>query len=126
MPEPREYNLDGAQGLVDLSWTQRAPQIEPDDIDMDPKYSQYPYQEADEYEDDEEDMEVEEQAPSNAGGTHMAAPMSTQCPYRHPEAAYSYSMANQTQGSPRSIHTDTDAAMEMGVNLDAVCSGLGH
>ena len=77
MPEPREFNLDGARGLVDLSWTQQVPQIQPDDIDRDPRYSQYPYQEADEYKDDEEDMEVEERALGNAGGTHMAAPMST-------------------------------------------------
>ena len=39
MPEPREFNLDGTQGLGDLSWTQRVPQIQPDDIDRDPKYS---------------------------------------------------------------------------------------
>ena len=56
MPEPREYNLDGARGLVDLSWDQRVPQIQQDDIEKDPRYSQYPYQDADEYEDKEEDM----------------------------------------------------------------------
>ena len=59
-------------------------------------------------------MEVEEWALDNAGGTRMAAPMSTRCPYRRPEATYSFSTVDQTPGSPRSIHTDTDAAMEMG------------
>ena len=77
-------------------------------------YSQYLYQEADEYKDDEEDMEVDEQALGKAGGTCMAAPTGTQYPYRHPEATYSYSMADRTPGSPRSIHTNTDVAMEMG------------
>ena len=50
MPEPKEYELNGTQGLIDLSWSQRAPQMQPDDIDRDLRYSQYPYQEADEYE----------------------------------------------------------------------------
>ena len=40
MPEPREYELDGARGLIDLSWSQWAPQMQPDDIDRDPRYSQ--------------------------------------------------------------------------------------
>ena len=43
MPEPQEYNLDGARGLVDLSWNQQVPQIQLDDIDRDLKYSQYLY-----------------------------------------------------------------------------------
>ena len=114
MPEPREFNVDGVWGLLDLSWSQQAPQVQPDDIDKDPRYSQYPYQEADEYEEDEEDMEVDEWAPGKAGGTCMAAPTGTQHPYRCPEATYSYSMVDQTPGSPHSIHTDTDVAMEMG------------
>ena len=53
-------------------------------------------------------------APGKAGGARMAAPTGTQHPYCHPEATYSYSMADQTLGSPCSIHTDTDVAMEMG------------
>ena len=77
MPEPREYELDGARGLIDLSWSQWAPQMQLDDIDRDPRYSQYPYQEADEYEEDEEDMEVDERAPGKTGSAHMAAPTST-------------------------------------------------
>ena len=60
MPEPREYELDGARGLIDLSWSQRAPQVQLDDIDRDPRYLHYPYQEADEYEEEEEDSEVDE------------------------------------------------------------------
>ena len=78
MPEPREYELDGTWGLIDLSWSQWAPQIQPDDIDRDLRYSQYLYQEADEYEEDnEEDMEVNEQVPGKTGSAHMAAPTST-------------------------------------------------
>ena len=99
---------------MDLSWNQRVLRIQLDDIDKDPKYSQYPYQEADEYEDEEEDMEVEERVPGKTGGTRMAAPMSTQCPYHCPEATYSFATASQTLGSTCSIHTDTDAAIEMG------------
>ena len=37
MDEPREYELDGTHGLVDLSWYQRAPQVQMDGIDKDPK-----------------------------------------------------------------------------------------
>ena len=114
MPEPREFNVDGIHGLLDLSWFQWAPQVQPDDINKDPRYSQYLYQEADEYEEDEEDMEVDEWALGKAGGARMAAPTGTQHPYHHPEATYSYSMADQTLGSPHSIQTDTDIAMEMG------------
>ena len=42
MPEPREFNVDGTQGLVDLSWDQQVPPIQLDDIDKDPRYNQYP------------------------------------------------------------------------------------
>ena len=114
MPEPWEYELDGARGLIDLSWSQRTPQMQPHDTDRDPRYSQYPYQEADEYEEDEEDMEVDERMPDKTGSTRMAAPTSTRHSYHHPEATYTYPRQDQTPGSPCSIHTDTDAAMEMG------------
>ena len=113
VPEPREYNLDGTQGLLDLSWTQWALQIQLDDIDRGLVYSQYPYQEGDEYKEDEEDMELKEQVLGMLV-VPVAAPMSTRCPYHRPEATNSYSMAGQTPGSPRIMHTDTDAAMEMG------------
>ena len=100
MPELQEFNVDGTRALVDLSWSQWAPQVQLDDINKDLRYLQHPYQEADEYEDDEEDMEVDEWAPGKAGGACMAAPTGTRCPYCHPEATYSYSMADQTPGSP--------------------------
>ena len=59
-PEPRVYKMDGARGLIDLDWSQRTPIFHPDDIDRDPRYTQYPFQEGDNLEDDdEEDMEVE-------------------------------------------------------------------
>ena len=77
MPEPWEYELDGAQGLIDLLWSQQAPQMQSDDIDRDPRYSQYPYEEADEYEEDEEDMEVDERVLGKTGSARMAAPTST-------------------------------------------------
>ena len=114
MPEPQEYELDGTRGLIDLSWSQWAPQMQLDDIDKDPRYSQYPYQGADEYEEDEEDMEVDERVLGKTGSTRMTAPTGTWHSYHHPEATYAYPRQDQTPGSPCSIHTDTDMAMEMG------------
>ena len=35
-PEPREFEIEGAQGLVDLDWSQRTPTLQPDDVDQDP------------------------------------------------------------------------------------------
>ena len=61
----RDYELDGAVGLVDVSWSQKIPDIEEDAIDRDPRYNQYPYQEGDE--DEEEDMDVEAPAASDTG-----------------------------------------------------------
>ena len=95
MPEPQEYELDGAWGLIDLSWSQRAPQMQPDDINRDSRYSQYPYQEADEYE-EHEDMEVDERVLGKTGSACMAATTSTQCSYRRPEATYAYPRQDQT------------------------------
>ena len=77
MPQPRYYMFDGAQGLIDLSWEQRVPVIQQDDIDKNPLYNQYPYQEADDYDDKEEGMEVDDRMPGNAGDACMAAPTST-------------------------------------------------
>ena len=51
--EPREYEMDGAWGLVDLDWSQRMPIFHLDDIDRDPRFNQYPFQEGDDYEDDD-------------------------------------------------------------------------
>ena len=113
-PEPREYEMDGAWGLVDLDWSHRTPIFQPDNIDRDPRFSQYPYQEGDDYEDDdEEDMEVESQPSGGAGDTRMGPPTNTWCLYQRPPATYSHETA-QTPSSPRSTHTDTDTAMEMG------------
>ena len=54
---PREYEMDGACSLVDLDWSKRTPIFHPDDIDRDPHFNQYPYQEEEDY-NDEEDMEI--------------------------------------------------------------------
>ena len=59
------YILEGAKGLMDLSWEQRVPLIQQDDIDKNPLYNQYPYQ--DDYDDEEEDMEIDDQMLGNAG-----------------------------------------------------------
>ena len=113
-PEPREYEMDWAQGLVDLDWSQHMPIFHLDDIDRDPWYSQYPFQEGDDYEDDdEEDMEVESWPLGGAGDASMAPPTNTQRTYQCLPVIYSFESA-QTPGSPRSTHTDTDTAMEMG------------
>ena len=106
--------MDGAQGLVDLDWSQCMPIFNLDDIDRNPRFSQYPFQEGDNYEDDdEEDMEVESQPPGGAGDASMAPPTNTRHTYQHLPATYSFESA-QTPGSPQSTHTDTDTAMEMG------------
>ena len=65
------------QGLVDISWEQRIPLIQPDDVDKDLLYNQYPYQEADDYDDEEEEMEIDDQMLGNTGDAHMTAPTST-------------------------------------------------
>ena len=55
--------MDGARGLIDLDWSQRTPIFHPDDINRDPRFTQYPFQEGDDLDDyDEEEMEVEESA----------------------------------------------------------------
>ena len=92
-PESREYEMDRAWGLVDLDWSQHTPIFHPDDIDRDPRFSQYPFQEGDDYEDDdEEEMEVESWLPGGAGDASMAPLTNTRW----------------------STHTDTDTTMEMG------------
>ena len=113
-PEPREYEMDGAWGLVDFDWSQHMPIFHPDDIDRDPQFTQYTFQEGDDYDDDdEEDMKVESRLPGGAGDAFMAPPTNTQHPYQRLPVTYSYESA-QTPGSPRSTHTDTDTVMEMG------------
>ena len=56
-------------------------------------------------------MEVDEWVPGKTGSAHMAAPTSSRCSYRCPEATYAYPRQDQTPGSPRSIHTETHRVM---------------
>ena len=89
--------MDGAWGLVDLDCSQCTPIFHLDDIDCDPWFSQYPFQEGDDYKnDDEEDMEVE----SQPSGASMAPPTNTRHTYQCLPATYSFESA-QTPGSPR-------------------------
>ena len=109
--------MDGARGLVDLDWSQRIPIFHPDDIDRDPHFNQYPYLDDDLDYDDEEEMETDYQnAPQGgAGDAHVATPASAGRRCYRPPATYSMQLSQgQTLGSPRSTHTDTDTAMEMG------------
>ena len=106
--------MDGARGLIDLDWSQRTPIFHPDDISRDPRFTQYPFQEGDDLEDDdEEDMDVESRPSGGAGDASMAPPSNTRRTYQCLPAMYSCESA-QTLGSPRSTHTDTDTTMEMG------------
>ena len=111
IPQPLYYMFDGAQGLVDLSWEQWVPLIQPDDVNKDPLYNQYPYEEADDYHDKEEEMEIDDRMLGNAGDTRLATPTGTQHPYHRPPASYT-TYSDQAPGSPRSIHMDTDMALE--------------
>ena len=105
--------MDGAWGLIDLDWSQRMPIFHPDDIGCDPWFTQYPFQEGDDFDDDDEDMEQESRPLGGAGDASMAPPTNTRRIYQRLPATYSFDSA-QTPGSPRSTHTDTDTAMEMG------------
>ena len=116
-PEQREYSMDGARGLVDLDWSQWTPIFHPDDIDWDPCFNQYPYPDDDLDYDDEEEMETDYQnaPPGGACDARVATPASAGHCYYCPLATYSMQTSQgQTLGSPRSTHTDTDTAMEMG------------
>ena len=112
-PEPREYEMDGARGLIDLDWSQCTPIFHPDDIDCDPRFSQYPFQEGEDLDDNNEEMEVESQQLGGAGDASMVPPIGTRRYYQCLPVTYSFESA-QTPGSPQSTHTNTDAAMEMG------------
>ena len=57
-PEPREYEMDGAWGLIDLDWSQCTTIFHPDDIDCDTRFSQYPFQEGEDLDNNDEEMEV--------------------------------------------------------------------
>ena len=116
-PKQREYIMDGARGLVDLDWSQRTPIFHPDDIDRDPRFNQYPYPDDDLDYEDEEEMETDYQnaPPGGASDTHVATSASAGHRCYRPPATYAMHMSQgQTPGSPRSTHTDTDMAMEMG------------
>ena len=110
-PDQREYSMDRARALVDLDWSQRTPIFHPDDIDRDPHFNQYPYPDDDLDYEDEEEMETDYQnAPPGGAGEARAGHH-----FYRPPATYSmHTSQGQTSGSPRSIHTDTDMAMEMG------------
>ena len=106
--------MDGARGLIDLDWSQCKPIFHPDDIDHDPRFTQYPFQEGDDLDDDDdEEMEVESQPLGGAGDASMAPPSNTRRIYQRLPATYSFESA-QTPGSPWCTHTDTDTTMEMG------------
>ena len=77
IPQPQSHTYDGAQGLVDLSWEQRAPVIEQDEIDKNPLYNKYLYQEVDDDDEEEEEMEVNKRMPDNAGDARAATPTGT-------------------------------------------------
>ena len=112
-PEPIEYKMDGVWGLIDLDWSQRTPIFHLDDIDRDPRFTQYPFKEGDNLDDDDEEMEIESRPSDGASDASMAPPTNTQCFYQCLPATYSFKSA-QTLGSPWSTHTDTDTTMEMG------------
>ena len=116
-PKQREYSMDRARGLVDLEWSQRTPIFHLDDIDWDPRFNQYPYPDDDLDYDDDEEMETDYQnaPPGGASDTRVATPASAGRRCYCPPATYSMQTSQgQTSGSPRSTHTDTDMAMEMG------------
>ena len=112
-PEPREYEMDGAQGLIDFDWSQRTPIFHLDDIHNDPRFTQYPFQEGDNLDEDDEEMEIKSQPSGGAGDASLAPLTNTRRFYQRLPATYSFESA-QTPGSPRSTHTHTDTAMEMG------------
>ena len=119
--------MDRARGLIDLDWSQRTPIFQPDNIDRDPRFTQYPFQEGDDLDDDDkEEMEVESQPLDGASDASMAPPSNTRHIYQRLPVMYSFESA-QTLGSPQSTHTDTDTAMEMG-GLSVAPGGpdLGH
>ena len=116
-PEQREYTMDGARGLVDIDWSQRTPMFHSDDIDRDPRFNQYPYPDDELDYDDEEEMETDYQnaPPGGTGDAHVATLASAGHRCYRPPATYSMQTSQgQTLGSPRSTHTDTDTAMELG------------
>ena len=119
--------MDGVWGLIDLDWSQNTPIFHPGDIDRDPRFTQYQFQEGDDFDDkEEEEMEVESWPPGGAGDASMAPPTNTQRIYQCLPATYSFE-STQTPGSPQSTHTNTDTAMEMGgLSMTSGGPGLRH
>ena len=111
--EPRVYEMDRAWGVIDLDWSQRTPIFHLDDIDRDPRFSQYPFQEGEDLDDNDKEMEVESRPSGGAGDASMAPSTGTQCYYQCLPAMYSFE-STQTLGLPQSTHTNTNATMEMG------------
>ena len=96
-PEPREYEMDGAWGLIDLDWSQHMPMFHLDDIDRDPQFTQYPFQEGDNLDDDDkEEMEVESRPSGGAGDASMAPLSNTQRIYQRLPATYSFESAQNS------------------------------
>ena len=56
--------MDRITSRVDISWEQNVPGIVKDDIDRDPQYNEYLYYEADDYDNVEMEMEVDEAMPA--------------------------------------------------------------
>ena len=104
-PEPREYEMDGAWGLIDLDWSQCTPIFHPDDIDHDPQFTQYPFQEGDDLDDDEEEeMEVKGRPSGGAGDASMAPPTNTHRVYQCLPATYSFETASNSGLTPEHTH----------------------
>ena len=61
--------------------------------------------------DDEEEIEIDDRMPGNAGDARMASPTGTRHLYRCLLASYA-TYSDQAPGSPQSIYMDTDTAME--------------
>ena len=110
-----------------MHWSQRTAIFHPDNIDRDPRFTHYPFEEGDDLDDnDKEEMEVESQPSDGASDASMAPPSNTRHIYQRLPVMYSFESA-QTLGSPQSTHTDSDTAMEMG-GLSVAPGGpdLGH
>ena len=96
--------MEGAWGLIDLDWSQPMPIFHLDDIDLDPQFTQNPFQERDDLDDDnEEEMEVKSQPSGGASDASMGPPSNTWHIYQHLPATYSFESA-QTLGLPQSTH----------------------
>ena len=100
----RDYEVDGAIGTVDVSWSQRIPGIVEDAIDRDPRYNQYPYQEGDEL-DEEEDMDVEEAAAADTGT--FTSRVSAVGAHHRPKAEYEVDDGESTPGFTPGVPTLT-------------------